>query len=80
MERSLGFKIGAVLSIIGFLYLTQTGLKGFLPIPVVDEYIEGFTMPTIIGPVNLVIIAWIIFISGIACILLAIFDLPPFNY
>jgi hypothetical protein len=79
-SRKFGIIVGILMFIISFFYLTQTGLKGVLHIPVIDEYIEGFTMPTMISGISLVVIAWITMVLGIVFLVIAIMDLPPFNF
>jgi len=80
MERSKGWKIGGIFVLLGFLYLSQTSFKDLIPVISLDTYIQGFVMPTEIGPVPLLLIAWILFVVGILFIILATFDIPPFNY
>ena len=79
-SRMLGFKLGIIFVIISFLYLTQTGLKYVLPIPVIDDFIDGFAMPVEVFGINFVIIAWIFLVLGIIILVIAALDLPPFNY
>lgn len=80
MHRSLGFKLGGILFVIGFLFLTQTGLKGLLPTLSLDTYFPNLSIPSELFGINLVIIMWIVMIVGIIFFFIAVFDLPPFNY
>jgi len=80
MYRTTGFKLGLVLIIIGLALLSQTTLKSFIPALSLSNYISGFVMPVTIFWLNVEITAWIIFALGVLSFVLAVFDLPPFNY
>jgi len=80
MRRDWGFKLGAILFVISFLYLSQTSFKTLIPAIALETYIDGFEMPSIIGGLDLVLIFWVTMILGIVFFVLAALDLPPFNY
>ncbi len=77
-SRRFGLKWGAILSLISFLYLSQTSLKG-IGIPSISDYVD-ITIPTDLFGVSLVIIAWILMIGGLVMFLMASFDIKPFDF
>ncbi len=78
-SRMLGFKLGIILTLLGFLLISQFHLKGIFGIPVIEDYVN-FTFPTTIGSVPLIPIFWAMFLFGIFALITAILDKPPFNY
>ncbi len=77
--RDFGRKWGLIISLIAFIYLSQTSIKGVFGIPSIIDYVN-ITIPESLFGINLTITSWLLLIIGLIIFFMALFDIKPFDF